>query len=47
MFQMHSKVMQLYIYTYIIFQITSHYRLLQDFGYSSLCHTVSLCGFLR
>ena len=30
MFQVQSKVIQLYIYTYIIFQIIFHYRLLQD-----------------
>ena len=29
-FHVHSKVIQLYIYTYIIFQIIFHYRLLQD-----------------
>ena len=40
MFQVHSKVIQLYIYTYIIFKITFHYRLLQDIDYSSLCYTV-------
>ena len=28
MFQVHSKVIQLYIYTYIIFEIIFHYRLL-------------------
>ena len=28
MSQVHSKVIQLYIYTYIIFQIIFHYRLL-------------------
>ena len=30
---------QLYIYTYIIFQIIFHYRLLQDIDYGSLCYT--------
>ena len=40
-FQVHSKVIQLH--TYIIFQIISHYRLLQDFYYSSLGYTVNLC----
>ena len=30
MFHVHSKVIQLYIYTYIIFYIIFHYRLLQD-----------------
>ena len=40
MFQVHSKVIQLYIYTYIIFEIIFHHRLLlQDIDYSSLCYT--------
>ena len=43
MFQVHSKVIQLYIYTYIILKITFHYRLLQEIDYSSLCYTVNLC----
>ena len=30
MFQVHSKVIQLYIYTHIIFEIIFHYWLLQD-----------------
>ena len=42
MFQMHSKVIQLYIYPYIIFEIIFHYRLLQDKDYSSLCYIVNL-----
>ena len=37
MFQVHSKVIQLYIYTYIIFEIIFHYKLLKDTNYSSLC----------
>jgi len=28
MFQVHSKVIQLYVHTYIIFEIMFHYRLL-------------------
>ena len=36
MFQVHSKVIQLYIYTYIIFEIIFHYRLSQDIDYNSL-----------
>ena len=40
---MYSKVIQLYIYVYILFQILFHYRLLQDFEYSSLCYTVGPC----
>ena len=31
MFQVHSKVIQLYVYTYITFEIIFHYRLLWDF----------------
>ena len=30
-------------YTYILFQIFFHYRLLQDIKYSSLCYTVGPC----
>ena len=30
MFQVHSKVIQLYKYTYIIFEIIFHHILLQD-----------------
>ena len=30
-FQVHSKVIQLYVYTYITFEIIFHYRLLWDF----------------
>lgn len=37
MFQIHNKVIQLYIYTHIIFEIILHYRLLQVIDYSSLC----------
>ena len=36
MFQVHSKVIQLYIYTYIIFEIIFHYKLSQDIDYNSL-----------
>ena len=43
MFQVYSKVIQLYIYTYILFQILFHHRLLQDIEYSSLSHTVGPC----
>ena len=43
MFQVHSKVIQLFIYTYIIFKIIFHYRLLQDIEYSSLCYKVGPC----
>ena len=46
MFQVHSKVIQLYVYTCIIFQITFHYRLLQDIVYSSLGYRVKLCCLL-
>ena len=42
MFQVHSKVIQLYIHTYIIFEIIFYYRLSQDIDYSFLCYTVNL-----
>ena len=47
MFQVHSKVIQLYKYTYIIFEIIFHHRLLQDINYNSLDHTVNLCCLLH
>ena len=40
----YSKVIQLYIYIYILFQILFHYRLFQDSEYSSLCYTVGPCS---
>ena len=43
MFQVHSKVIQLYKYPYIIFQIIFHHRLLEDIDNRSLCSTVNLC----
>ena len=46
MFQVHIQVIQLLIYTYIIFQIIFHYRLLHDIVYSSLCDTIKLCCLL-
>ena len=46
MFQVHSKVYQLY--TYIILEIIFHYSLLQDTDYSSLCYTViNICCLLQ
>ena len=39
MFQMRSKVIQWYKYTYIIFEIIFHHMLLQDINYSFLCYT--------
>ena len=36
MFQVYSKVIQLYIYIYILFQILLHFRLLQDSEYNPL-----------
>ena len=36
MIQVHSKVIQLYIHTYIIFEIIFHCKLLQDIDYSFL-----------
>ena len=35
-------MIQLHIYTHIIFEVIFHYRLLQGIDYSSLCCTVSL-----
>ena len=43
-FQVYSKMIQLYISIYIIFQILFHHRLLQDIEYSSLCYTVGPCS---
>ena len=43
MFQVYSKVIQLYIYVYILFQILFHYKLLQVMEYSSLYYTVGSC----
>ena len=40
-FPVHSKVIQLCKYTYIIFDIIFHNRLLQDIDCSSLCYTVN------
>ena len=45
-FQVHSKVIQLHRYTYIILEIIFHYSLLQDSNCSSLCDTVNLCCLL-
>jgi len=36
MFQGHSKMIQLYKYTYIIFQTIFYYSLLQDIDYRTL-----------
>ena len=48
MFLVHSEVIHvLYIYTYIIFEIIFHYRLLQDIDYRSLCYTLNLCCLLH
>ena len=46
MFQVHSKVIQLYICIHITFQIIFHYRLLPDIDYSSLGCSVNLCCLL-
>ena len=42
MFQVHSKVIQLYKYTYIIFEILFHHKLLQDIEYSSVLYSKPL-----
>ena len=47
MFQVHNKVIRLYIYIYIIFEIIAHYRLLQGIDYSSLWYTMNLCCLLH
>ena len=47
MFQVHSKVIQLYIYTEIIFEIIFHYMLLQTIDYNSMYYTVNLCSLLH
>ena len=47
MFQVHSKLIQLCIYTYIVFEIIFHYRLLQYIDYSSLWYTVNICCLLH
>ena len=47
MLQVHSKLMQLYIYKYISFEIIFHYGLLHDIDSSSLCDTVNLCCLLH
>ena len=46
MILVYSKVIQLYIYIYILFQIPFYYRLLQDIEYSSLCYTVGPLLFI-
>ena len=46
-FWVHSKVIQLYKYTYIIFEIIFYHRLLEDIDYSSICYTVKLCCLLH
>ena len=45
--QVHSEVIQLYKYTYIIFEIIFHYKLFQDIDSNSLCYTVNLCCLLH
>ena len=47
MLQMCSKMIELYISTYIIFEIIFHCMLLQDIDYSSLCYTVNLCCLMQ
>ena len=41
LFQVHSKVVQLYKYAYIIFETIFHHKLLQDTDYSSLWFEVT------
>ena len=40
-------VIQLYIYTYVIFEIIFRYKLLQDIDYSSLFYIVNVCCLLH
>lgn len=40
MLQAHSQMIQLYTYTFIIFEVIFHYRLLEDSDYSYLRYTV-------
>ena len=40
-------VVQLYIYTYVIFEIIFHYRLLQDIDYNYMCYMVRLYCLLH
>ena len=53
MLQVHSKVIQfiifqiIFFFTYIIFKIIFHYRLVQDIDYSSLGSTVNICCLLH
>ena len=47
MFQVHNEVIQLHLYTLIIFQIIFHYRLLQGIDYIPLFYTVNLCCLLH
>ena len=47
MFQVKSKVIQLYIYTYVIFKIILHYRLLQVTDFSSLSYIVNFYWLLQ
>ena len=47
MFQVQSKVIQLFKSTYIIFKIIFHPKLLQYIQYSSLSYTVNLCCLLH
>ena len=42
--EQNGSVIHIYIYIYIIFQILSHHRLLQDTESSSLCYTVGPCA---
>ena len=37
----------IYIYTYVLFQILFHYKLLQDIDHNSLCYTVGPCLFIH
>ena len=47
MFQVHSKVIQLYKYTYVTFEALFHFRILKDIDYGSSCYTVNFCCLLH
>ena len=44
MFQVNNKVIQLYKYVYVVFQIIFHHILLQDIDYRSLFYTENFCA---
>ena len=47
MFQVPNKEIRFYKYTYLLFEIIFHHRLLQEIDYSPQCYTVDLCCLLH